>query len=85
MTDSEMLELREEVSMLEKDVSRLEEEVSRLTRKESLLTNEVLDLEQEEAILELGWSRLDMDLYSESFLLSRSKAEHEKGVMPISQ
>lgn len=74
--------------MTDPEMKRLRGKVSRLMEEVNRRIDEVWGLEQEADILELGWGQLDIDLYSTSFLLSRSKAEqeeHEKGVMPISQ
>ena len=57
--DKEIIELRETIRGLESVVHNLEREVQ--------------DLETDAAIRELGWSRLDIDLHSEAFLLSRHK------------
>ena len=67
MTDSD-----KDIEMLE-----LRGEVSRLRGKVDFLTGKVASLEQGAVFLELGWSRLDIDLHTPSFLLSRHKEEKE--------
>ena len=66
-----------ELDVLRAEVRRLE---GSLKEQADEYAEEIRGLEEEAAILELGWSRLDMDLYTPSFLLSRPKE-----VMPVSK